>query len=135
MAADFEFEPFPDVILALLDWLEATFPELGGGGHTGTETPENLQQAFPFVRVTLVTGTDNRITDVGTYDVDVFTATRSASFRLAERIRAALIGYPHRVGDVVLDYVYTESKPRLLEWDDEVGTRRFGATYQVSARR
>lgn len=135
MAADLQFEPFPDVVSALLDWLEATFPELAGGGHTGIETPEDLQAQFPFARVVMVTGADDRITDFGTYDVDVFTATRRESFSLAERIRAALIGYPHRVGDVVLDYVYTESKPRLLEWDEEVSTRRFGATYQVSARR
>jgi hypothetical protein len=129
-----EFEPFDDTEMVMLDWLEATFPELAGGGHTGTETPIDLQDHFPFVRVNLVTGNDDRITDHSVVDVDVFAATRGVAYPLAERIRAALIGYPHRVGTSVIDYVYTEQKPRSLEWD-EGNTRRFGAIYQIGARR
>lgn len=129
---------FVDTEAAIMDWLERTFPDelafAGGIRHTGDETPENLQDVFPFVRVGLVAGTDNGITDQGTYDIEVFDRTRAAAYGLAERIRTAFIGYPHRVGNVVLDTVYTEQKPQRLPWDEE-NTRRFGAIYRVSARR
>lgn len=129
---------FVDTETVIMDWLEATFPgELAfvdGVRHVAEETPENLQDVFPFVRVALVAGTDDGITDRGTYDIDVFAATRAAAHGLAERIRTAFIGYPHRVGSAVIDTVYTEQKPQRLPWDDE-NTRRFGAIYQVSVRR
>lgn len=126
-------EDFPDIEAGLLDWLDATFPELAGGGHTGTETPADLDLRFPFVRVVLVTGDDDGVTDRSVVDIDVFDRTRVA-LALAEKIRTALTVYPPVVGGVILDTAFTEVRPRRLPWPDEQ-TRRWGATYRLSARR
>lgn len=141
-ATPFEFladaparEDFPDLEVALLDWLEdGRFSELAGGGHVGTETPSDLDTRFPFVRVVALDGQDDGITDRAAVDVDVFSATRAQARALAERIRTSLTVYPPVVGDVVIDSVFTEVRPRRLPWPDE-NTRRWGATYRISARR
>lgn len=135
--------PYPDVELALVLLLErdigvlaasGTGPDGGPQLHVDTETPPDLAARLPFVRVALITGTDDGVTDRSIIDVDVFHVGRQEGYDLAETIRARLSGTSHRIDQVILDRVETEEKPRQLPWADEA-VRRFGATYRVSARR
>lgn len=133
--------PFPDIEVALLDWLEATWDALRTTDtvrRVDTETPANLQEIAVaggvFVRVSLVTGADDRVTDRSIVDIDVLSDSRATAYAWAEDIRSRLTGSPHRVGPVVIDRAVTEEKPRRLPWADE-NTWRFGATYRISARR
>ena len=124
---------FPDVVDGLMTWAEAQWPQQLVG-NTGEDTPVDLQGRDFFLVVRLLTGQDDKITDVSTYDVEVFARTRAAARALSEAIRSELSVYPPVVGGVVLDDVYTETRPRELPWAGE-NTRRYGATYQISTRR
>ncbi len=127
---------FPDIETLTLDVLEGLYPQLTEGGVrlADTETPANLQDLPVFVRVTLVTGRDDRITDRSVVDVDVFASSRAVAYAWAQDIRSRLTGGPHRAGSGVIDRVVTEEKPRRLPWEDP-NIRRFGATFRISARR
>jgi hypothetical protein len=138
---------YPDIETVLLDWLEATYTGLATSDavrRVDTETPPNLQELLltgGFARVGLVTGRDDAggwnhggTTDYSVVDVDYFANSRDAAYAGATDIRSRLTGSPHRVGEVVIDRVSTEEKPRRLPWADE-NTWRFGATYRISARR
>lgn len=141
---------FPDIETLTLDVLEGLYPQLTGAGYAGyldgytgvytgprltdTETPANLQDLPVFIRVTLVTGRDDRITDRSVVDIDVFASSRAVAYAWAKDIRSRLTGGPHRAGSGIIDRVVTEEKPRRLPWSDE-NVRRFGSTYRISARR
>lgn len=134
-------EDYPDVETVVLDVLEAEFEPLrtvGDVRRVDTETPANLQEILGedqvFVRVTLVTGRDDGITDYSVVDIDVFADSRATAYAWSRDIRSRLTGSPHRVDTGILDRVKTEEKPRRLPWEDEE-TWRFGATYRISARR
>lgn len=127
---------YPDIETALLDVLERDVPALEPttARHVDTEAPPDLQDVLPFVRVTLVTGRDDGVTDYSVVDLDVFANSRATAYALAMDLRSRLTAGPHRVGQVVLDRIRTEEKPRRLPWDDE-NIWRLGATYRISARR
>lgn len=127
---------YPDIENVLIDLLERLFPALAPTDvrHVDTETPADLQGALPFVRVMLVTGADDGLTDRSVVDIDVFANSRDTAYAWSTDIRSSLTGSPHRVGSDVIDRVVTEEKPRQLPWADE-SVRRFGATYRISARR
>ncbi|MFI7608785.1 hypothetical protein ACIBTV_27245 [Micromonospora sp. NPDC049366] len=124
---------FPDVQRALAALLE---PLAGGAGHTGAQTPENLQQVLPFIRVYRRGGSSDRFNDYASVEVDVFAATYggdSGAEALSERVRQFLTGQPHAIGPVVLDRITCTSAPAERPWAPDV--RRIGATYQVVSRR
>jgi len=122
------FYRFPDVQRVVVAELET----LAGAGHAAIETPTDLAERLPFVRVMRSGGYSDRLTDHGVVDIDVFAATYTAVELLAEQIRQHLVGPPPPIG--VLDLVEVEVAPRELPWGD--GTvRRFGATYRTHARR
>lgn len=118
-----------DVEVAVMDLLEAWLAV-----NVGTTTPADLVEILPFVRVGLVAGRDDGVTDYSLVDIDVFTATRQQGYDLAEDIRTRLLAGPHRVGTVVVDKARTDAKPSPVPWDDESVRRRL-ATYRISARR
>ncbi len=122
------FRRFPDVQRLLVDELEA----LAGADRTGIETPTNLGDVLPFVRILRIGGFSDRLNDRSTVDVDVFASTYSAGELLAEQIRQHLVGPPPPV--TVFDRIDCEIAPRELPWGD--GTvRRWNATYAVTSRR
>lgn len=120
---------FPDVQRLLVADLEQ-FP---GPGRTGIETPELLETVTPFVRIRKVSGHSDLITDVSTVQIDVFTLLYASSEDMAEQIRQYLVGPPPPPPR--LDRVDCVAAPQELPWDDESPVRRFGATYQIQARR
>jgi hypothetical protein len=122
------FLRFPDVQRVLVADLET----LAGVNHTGTETPEDLAGALPYIRVLRVGGGSDRLNDYATVDVDCFAATYTAAEQLAERVRQRLVGPPPPIA--VLDRATCEVGPRELPWGDGQ-IRRFAATFQIAARR
>jgi hypothetical protein len=132
-----ELTAFNDIETVLMDWLEATFPELAPSSsalHVTSVGAPSSASDYPFVRVTRIAGGDDRITDMSTVDVEVFSPDRSTAFALSETIRARLLGYPIRVSGALIDSVYTETAPTRLVWADP-NVHRYQATYQLSARR
>jgi hypothetical protein len=122
---------FPDVQKVIADSLVAA--GLVAAGHAGAQTPTDLQEQLPFIRVIRLGGGSDRLSDVPSVDVDVFAGLYTTAELLAEQVREFLVGPPpptHR-----LDRVECLSGPRELPWDDDGVVRRFGATYQLSARR
>ncbi len=123
------FLRFPDVQRLLVFELEA----LAGAGHTAIQTPPDLTDVLPFVRVLRIGGPSDRLHDFPTIDVDVFAATYTAAELLAEQIRQWLVGPPPPVRE--LDRVDVDVAPRELPWGDGSTVRRFGATYRAVTRR
>lgn len=128
---------YPDIEDVLIDVIELLRPDLG----VDSETPSDLQARLPFVRVTLVTGRDDGrgwnpagTSDYSVVDIDVFAESRQSAYACAQDLRSRLTAGPHRFGEVVIDWVRTEEKPRVLPWEDD-NIWRFGATYRTSARR
>lgn len=91
---------FPDVHALLVTALEGL---AGGPEHTGIETPANLAEVLPFVRVRRFGGGSDRFYDFPIVDVDVFGSHYAGTEALAERIRQYLVGPPPAV--VLLDRV------------------------------
>jgi hypothetical protein len=130
-------EDFQDVEVALIELLLGEFGVLKptpGDERVDTVTPAGLAALLPFVRVGLVAGTDDRVTDYSVVDIDVFHGDRESARVLAEVIRTFLSAAPHRAAGFILDTVYTEAKPRPLPWDI-ADVHRYGATYRITARR
>jgi len=135
---------FPDVESGLLDGLKGRFAELADGDgpvdyHVGADVPRagarpTLMERLPFVRVQILSGSDNFFSDFPTVSIDVFGATRSATYPLAEAIRAWLLAAPLVAGGVAIDSATTRSRPAWLPWEGD-NVRRRGATYELSVRR
>ena len=129
---------FPDIEAAFLDWLKATFPELADAGgkvdlHVGSEPPgPSLDTRLPFVVARRMGGPDDFFTDYPVIDIDVFGRSRAQAYDLAEGVRTALLAKP-RVGGVTIDTVQTRTFMRR-PWEN-TQIRRWGATYELSARR
>lgn len=104
---------------------------LGSYGTCGTETPPDLQNHLPFVRIKRRGGTNDQFSDYARVDIDVFAETRAVGVPLTEEIRQYLLdGWALRQ----FDWVVTESGPQELPWDDP-NVRRWVSTYRITARR
>lgn len=126
-----EWWRYPDVEEVAAILLE---PLVGGESHTGTETPPNLQDVLPFIRVQRTGGNDDGTSDFATVTVDCFhTGYRTGVKPLAEQVRQFLTTGKHRVGPAVIDRVTCPSAPTLQPWAP--GMRRMLATYQFVSRR
>ncbi len=120
------FLRFPDVQRLLV-------ADLAQFGATGVETPTDLNDRLPFVRVVRTSGPSGRTSDTSRIDVDVFAVSYLAAEQLAERIRQYLTGPPP--GPVLLDRVDCLIGPRELPWDEDGLVRRWGAEYEAVTRR
>lgn len=122
---------FPDVQKVLAALLE---PLAGGPGHTGSETPEDLQAVLPYIRIVRRPGgPSDYLNDFATVEIDVFAARYDIAEPLAEDVRQLLTGSPHSVGRAVIDRISCPGGPAERPWGPSV--RRFGATYRVVSRR
>lgn len=120
---------FPDVQQVLVDALVSL---AGADNRTGIETPPDLADRLPFVRVRRIGGPSDRLADYARVEIDVF-ADRYATVRdLAEDIRQWLCGPPPPLPQ--LDRAVCDIGPRELPWGDGL-VRRFGAEYELAARR
>jgi hypothetical protein len=120
------FLRFPDIQRVLVEHL-AQF------GNTAIETPQNLNERLPFVRIVRTGGGSGLISDGARFEVDVFAGTYLAAEQLAEQIRQYLCGPPP--GPHALDRVECLTGPRELPWDDDGLVRRWSAEYGAVTRR
>jgi hypothetical protein len=128
---------WPDIETVLQDLLA---PFVGGADHVGSETPDDLQDWLPFVRVNRIGGGDDGIhTDTAAVDVDVFGTRRTPTWALAEEIREFLLATPlvlaTEAGDVVVDRVTTDVAPFQPPGNPDENVRRFTSSYTASFRR
>lgn len=127
---------YPDVETVVQDMLADL---VGGASHVGSETPADLQQRLPFLRVTRFGGGDDGFTDAADIDVDCYGSRRSTTQHLAEQVRERLTRGSHLVvsGEVrvVLDSVLTIAGPVQPPAGPDDTVRRFTASYSVRARR
>jgi hypothetical protein len=119
---------FPDVQRLLVEELAVWV----GGDHVDTETPEDLQDQMPFIRVERVGGGRDRISDAPTVELQFYAATYAEVQPLAERVTEWLCGPPPPISR--LDRVLCTSAPVEVPYGDE-RIRRMVATYQITTRR
>lgn len=129
---------FNDAESVVMDLLEQRIPGLAPGPddviHVTNVGVPNSVADYPYVRVTRISGGDDRISDYPRLDVEVFSPSRAQAWAIAEAIRAELLSFPHRVGGALIDRVRTESAPVRAIWTDPT-IHRLVATYTLSARR
>ena len=118
---------FPD----LHDVLQRLLSDLG---TVAVKTGPDLNDRLPFIAVNRVGGPDDGVTDTAVMDIDVFTPDYRGH-ALAETIRQRLQAGPHRTEAGQIDRVTTDVAPREIPWTDGSTTRRWNATYRMSARR
>ncbi|MFF4530768.1 hypothetical protein ACFY1P_16025 [Streptomyces sp. NPDC001407] len=121
---------WPDAEAALVAWLA---PHLGV--RVCTDTPADLADAVPLVRLHRIGGRDDGFRlDHALVDVDAFAATRADAVALATRTRAVLVGsLPGsvvRTPAAVFTAASTVSAPSWRPWENP-GVIRIGATYAV----
>ncbi|KDQ65761.1 hypothetical protein [Streptomyces sp. NTK 937] len=117
-----------DVEAVLAPWLEGRF-----GVFCAAETPADLEDALPMIRVERVAGADGRFGQTPAVAVDVFAATADEARSLANEVREALVFLTGPVPGAVIRSVRCMSGPTRQPWANEAVHRR-GATYTVSLR-
>lgn len=122
---------FPDFETLIMDLLADL---VGGQAHTGDQTPADLYDQLPFIRVNRYGGSDDQITDYPLIDVGYFASTRMAAWTMAQTGHQRLLGFPHWLDGGLIDRVITRVGPSKLPWDDD-RIRFFQATYEMSGRR
>ncbi|ABS03201.1 hypothetical protein [Kineococcus radiotolerans] len=127
---------YPDIDQALKHLLA---PLVGGLEHIGTETPSELQQRLPYIRVGRIGGPRTALEDAPVVEIDYFTATRAGSVKGAGEVSDLLLGSPYhfiRMPDgasALLENPQQPVGPRELPWP-ATGVRRFSGTYRFVTR-
>lgn len=97
-------------------------------------TPAALE-GISFLRIQVVGGMDDSITDTALVDVDAFAPTRDGARDLAEKVRAWLHSATgHVFGGVLIDSVRTSLRPRWRSYGNPK-IQRFVGSYWVSTRK
>lgn len=119
---------FPDVQRLLVERLAVWV----GEDYVDTETPDDLQQQLPFIRVERVGGGRDRISDTSTVELQFYASTYAEVHPLAERVCEWLCGPPPPIPQ--LDRVLCTSAPVEIPYGDE-RIRRLVANFQLTTRR
>ncbi|WP_256123229.1 hypothetical protein [Streptomyces sp. EN16] len=117
-----------DVEAALAPWLEQTT-----GVFSAAETPADLEDSLPMIRVERGGGGDGRFSMHPRVYVDVFAATADEARTLSNSVRDALVFLSGSVPGAVIRGIRCDSGPSRQPWANEAIHRR-GATYTVSLR-
>ncbi|MDH6625726.1 alkanesulfonate monooxygenase SsuD/methylene tetrahydromethanopterin reductase-like flavin-dependent oxidoreductase (luciferase family) [Streptomyces sp. LBL] len=118
----------PDIEAVLPHWAESTF-----GVFSASETPGDLEELLPVIRIERGGGDDERFSVHPRVYVDVFAATADEARTLANSLRDALLALRGPVNGAVIRHVRCDSGPSRQPWANEAVHRR-GATYTVSLR-
>jgi hypothetical protein len=118
----------PDIESVLAPWAESVT-----GAFSAAETPEDLEEVLPVIRIERGGGADERFSGHPTVFVDVFAATADESRTLANSVRDALLALRGPVNGAVIRDVRCDSGPSRQPWANPAVHRR-GATYTVSFR-
>ncbi|WP_097964599.1 hypothetical protein [Streptomyces sp. or20] len=117
-----------DIESVLAPWLEQTT-----GVFSAAETPADLENALPMIRVERGGGPDGRFSFHPRVYVDVFAATADEARTLSTSVRDALVFLRGPVNGAVIREVRCDAGPSRQPWANEAIHRR-GATYTVSLR-
>jgi len=130
-----ELAPFVDIEHALMDLFSDLVTD---DDDVTTVIPADLQARLAadrlVVRVRVIGGSDDRISDHPRVDVETFGLTRATARPLAETIRQRMLSGGHRTAYGVIDRATTEVGPQEIPYDDP-DVRRWSATYRLTARR
>lgn len=118
----------PDIEAVLNPWAEATT-----GALAGAETPEDLEQQLPFIRIERGGGVDEMFSGHPRVFVDVFGRTADEARTLANSLRDALLALRGPVNGAIVRNVRCDSGPSRQPWANPAVHRR-GASYTVSFR-
>ena len=120
---------FPDVQVLLIEVLTPFV----GVDRVALQTPADLAQRLPFIRVARTGGYSDRLCDYARVDIDVFHRTYADGERLAARVHEYLTGQRLRAGNGLVDRVGVDVAPVELPWAS--GVRRFTGRYLLVSRR
>ena len=126
---------WPDVEALLLERLapklQATRPQV----RVGAATPDNMSGVW-FVRIQVIGGWDDGLTDRSRVDAEAFAPTRADAQDLAADLRTCMLSLAATArpdGTGLVDSVRTESRPAVVPYLNP-GTVRVLSTYTVSTR-
>jgi hypothetical protein len=107
-------------------------PIVGGEDHVGSETPDDLEERLPFVRVYRADGHRTHLFDYPIVDVDYFDVDEQTGAPRASRLANLLLRKPPPHPSI--DLVTCEPSFRELPWGDNENVRRWGATFAFETR-
>lgn len=105
--------------------------------QVSVEMPDN--PPLPFVLVTRVAATDDKITEIATVSVQVFANSRVTASDVARQLHSHMLSvspktaYPLSTGNVSVDSVETFQGPAWVYYDDE-DLERYVARYGIASR-
>lgn len=106
--------------------------------NIATATPPDPQGTgswMPFIRLGVIGGSDDRVTDVTQLQADCFATAFGGASQLAGRVRQRIIAAPITASGVgVIDFGATVSKPQNIP-QAAPGTFMFASTYFIHMRR
>lgn len=119
-----------DYELEIMEWVRTLYPQ----AVVSTESPGiEVDISWAHIRVRVVGGPGGQVHDYPEVDIDVFGPTRERAYAVCEGLHTELLAAPLNLGGAI-DTVMNRVRPRRLPWDNP-RVRRYGATYELSARR
>jgi hypothetical protein len=118
-----------DIEAVLVGWLEDTIEDV----RASTETPADLDERLPWLRVRRVSGPyDGFRLDRPAVDIEVFAATGAEASALALQIQQLMhVQFARaKVGDAVISQVKTLSGPHETPYGNP-NMRRYEASYSL----
>lgn len=106
--------------------------ELGGLGHVGSETPDDLEAHLPFLRAVRIGGPRTHLYDYPIVELSYFAAGELAGAPGASRIANRLLAKPPP--HPAIDVAFCEPAFRELPWGDSETVRHWGATFSFETR-
>lgn len=96
-------------------------------------TPPDLEGRW-FVRIQVINGVDDGLTDAAVVDVESFAPTRAEAHDLAAQARMAILALAGTTGPGgLVDTVDTVARPRWIDYRNPA-VNRVAATYRVTTR-
>jgi hypothetical protein len=105
---------------------------LGGTGHVGSETPEDLEAHLPFLRIVRTGGPRTHLVDFPIVDLAYLAADEFTGAPGASAVANLLLGKPPPHPSI--DLVGCDLMFRELPWGDSDSVRHWGATFFFETR-
>ena len=103
--------------------------------QVGTSTPGDLEDNLPYIRIGMVRGSDDSVTDRTLVDVEYFDDTRTKASVGAEDLRETILDFQGKQDSLgyLVDRVRTHARPVWVDYRNPK-IQRYVATYQVDTR-
>ncbi len=106
--------------------------ELGGLGHVGSETPDDLEAHLPFLRAVRIGGPRTHLIDYPVVELSYFAADETTGAPGASAIANRLLAKPPPHPS--LDFAVCEPAFREVPWGVSEQVRHWGATFAFETR-